>query len=95
MTGASSEAVRAHVVLPRELVEAVDEVVGRRGRSRFFAEAAREKLARVRLARAARKAAGSLADVDVPGWETSESAEEWVRTTRRADDARLRHSQEE
>ena len=80
----TEEAVRTHVVLPRELVESVDQLVGRRARSRFFAEAAAEKLSRLRLARAAKRAAGSLADAPIPGWETSESAAAWVRDLRYA-----------
>ena len=90
-----SESVRAHVVLPKPLVDAVDRQVGQRGRSRFVAEAVDEKLARLRLARAATRAAGSLHDVDVPGWETSESSSEWGRDSRRADDDRLRASRED
>ena len=43
----------------------------------------------------ARKVAGSLADVDIPGWETSESAAEWVRASRQVDEARLRRILEE
>ncbi len=87
----SKENVRAHVIVPKELIEAVDDLVGKRGRSRFFAEAAEEKLARRRLEETARKAAGSLAAVDIPGWETSESSAEWVRASRTADEARMRH----
>ena len=78
----SEAKVRTHVVLPRELVQAVDELVGRRGRSRFLREALEEKLACLRLIRAAEKAAGSLADTNIPGWETSESTVEWVRALR-------------
>lgn len=73
---------RAHVVMPRELAEQVDELVGERGRSRFIAEAVAEKLARLRLLRAAEGAAGSLKDVDIPGWETRESTEAWIRQSR-------------
>jgi hypothetical protein len=29
--------------------------------------------------------AGSLADVDIPGWESSEAAEQWVEELRKAD----------
>jgi len=36
----SSERRRAHVVMPVELVREIDALVGRRGRSRFFEEAA-------------------------------------------------------
>ena len=81
----SNEVVRTHIVIPKELVESVDEIVGRRGRSRFFTEAVEEKLARLKLIHAANKAVGSLANVDIPGWETSESAAEWIRSSRRAD----------
>ena len=85
----TKEAVRTHVVLPRELVEELDELVGPRHRSDFIAEATKEKLAHLKLVRAAEKFAGSLADVDIPGWETSESAAEWVRELRRGADKRL------
>ena len=33
----------------------------------------------------AHRLAGSLADVDIPGWETNEAAERWVEELRRAD----------
>jgi metal-responsive CopG/Arc/MetJ family transcriptional regulator len=82
--------MRAHVVVPEELVREVDQLVGSRKRSQFFADAVREKLARVKLVEAARKAAGSLADVDIPGWESSEAAAAWVRASRQADEQRLR-----
>ncbi len=86
----SRETVRINVTIPKELVESVDELVGRRGRSKFFAEAVAEKLAREKRSRLAREVAGSLANVDIPGWETSESTVEWVRASRRRDDERLR-----
>jgi hypothetical protein len=82
----SQATVRTHVVIPRELVASVDRLVGRGRRSAFFAEAAAEKLARLRLAAVAEQAAGSLAAVDVPGWETPEAASAWVRGSRAADD---------
>lgn len=86
--------VRTHVVIRRELVKSVDELVGRRSRSKFFAEAVEEKLARIRLTKLARKAVGSLANVETPGWETSESAAEWVSSSRTADENRARRPQE-
>jgi hypothetical protein len=82
------ESIRTHIVVPRELVESVDELVGPRARSKFFVEAVEEKLARARLARIARRTVGSLADADIPGWETSESTAEWVRDSRRAGEPR-------
>lgn len=81
---------RTHVVMPKGLVASIDRVVGRRRRSRFIAEAAEEKLIRLRRIAAFHKVAGSLAESDIPGWETSEAAAEWVRASRRADEERLR-----
>ena len=74
---------RAHVVMPQELIEEVDELVGPRRRSRFVQEAVEEKLRRLRRIRAYDDFADSLADADIPGWETSESTIEWVRAQRR------------
>ncbi len=85
----SKEAMRTHVIIPKELVDSIDELVGTRNRSRFFTEAVEEKLSRVRLVNAARKLKGSLAEADIPGWERSESAAEWVRSSRRRDDEKL------
>ena len=84
------ETTRTHVIVPKKLVESVDELVGRRQRSRFFVEAVAEKLARARLAKVAKNVAGSLANVDIPGWESSEAAVEWVRASRAADDSKLK-----
>jgi len=42
----------------------------------------RTKENRRKLAKAAEKAGGSLEHVGTPGWETSESAAEWVRASR-------------
>jgi metal-responsive CopG/Arc/MetJ family transcriptional regulator len=76
---------RAHIVMPTELVEEIDAQVGPRRRSRFVQEAVEEKLRRQRLQTSLAEMAGSLADVDIPGWETQESAAEWVRALRRGD----------
>ena len=76
---------RAHIVMPAELVEEIDAQVGPRRRSRFVQEAVEEKLRRQRLQASLTEMAGSLADVDIPGWVTSEAAAEWVRALRRGD----------
>jgi metal-responsive CopG/Arc/MetJ family transcriptional regulator len=75
--------VRTHVVMPKEVVDEIDELVGPRRRSEFLTELAQKELRRRRLLEAFDRAAGSLAEVEIPGWETSESAEEWVRNLRR------------
>jgi predicted transcriptional regulator len=91
----SSETVRAHIVISKELVEEVDRLVGPRRRSEFIAEAVAEKLAHERLLQAALKVGGSLANVDIPGWETPESTIEWVRALRKENDKHLREDRDE
>jgi hypothetical protein len=71
--------------MPAELVEEIDAQVGPRKRSRFVQEAVEEKLRRQRLQTSLAEMAGSLADVDIPGWETPEAAADWVRALRRGD----------
>lgn len=76
---------RAHVVMPAELIAEVDGQVGPRGRSRYIQEAVEEKLRREKLLKSLDEMAGSLAGYDIPGWESSAAAAEWVRALRRGD----------
>jgi antitoxin component of MazEF toxin-antitoxin module len=75
------------VILPPDLVEAIDDEVGQEDRCAFIQGATRAKLKtlpedverrRERLLAALDKMAGSLADVYIPEWETPESAATWV-----------------
>ena len=47
--------------------------------------------ARRRLLEAAERVAGSLADEDIPGWNTPDEILGWVRALRRDGDARIAH----
>lgn len=85
----SEEMMRTHVVIPKALVETIDALVGKRRRSEFLSEAAEKEVRRLKLIKAAEKAGGSLEHVGIPGWESSESAAEWVRASRRTDNERL------
>lgn len=82
--------MRTHIIVPDELIKEVDKVVGPRRRSSFITEAIERELKHERLMKSARKVAGSLKDVDIPGWETRESAAKWVHDSRHADDEKLR-----
>ena len=84
---ATSRKQRVHVVFPTALIDEIDALVGPRKRSQFIEEAAGEKLRQERLRAALPEMAGSLADVDIPGWETPESAAAWVRSLRDGDSA--------
>jgi metal-responsive CopG/Arc/MetJ family transcriptional regulator len=87
--------LRAHVIVPEDLLREVDALVGQRKRSDFFVEAAREKVDRMKLRKAAHEFAGFLKDADTPHWETPEATSEWVRSLRRESDERAYSRREE
>jgi hypothetical protein len=76
---------RTHVILSDEVIAAIDDRVGERGRSRFLEEAAREKLERLALEAAIRDGAGLLKEKDYPYWRDTSTVQEWVRTSRRGE----------
>jgi metal-responsive CopG/Arc/MetJ family transcriptional regulator len=78
---------RAHIILPEELVEEIDQLVGRRGRSAFIARAATAEIKRVRQLNALQKAAGSWKDENHP--EIAVGAASWVSHLRKESDERL------
>ena len=80
--------VRAHVVLPEDLIDRVDRVAGKRRRSRFVEEAVREKLAREALVAALATGAGVLHVDDYPNWSSPEAASAWVAGVRQLDETR-------
>ena len=73
---------RTHVVISDDLVEAIDARVGQRGRSRFFEEAAREKLRRLALEESLRSTSGIVDPARYPQWRDATTTREWVRKTR-------------
>lgn len=73
--------VRTNLLLPEDLVEQLDRVAGPRGRSRYVAEAVRERLRRDERMAAISAAAGIWRDH--PLFPTDESVVEWVRELRR------------
>ena len=76
---------RVHITLPSDVADAIDQFVGSGRRGQFIAEAVEQELWRRRLLVALDEMSGSLADADIPGWDTSESAAEWVRAIRRSE----------
>jgi Arc/MetJ-type ribon-helix-helix transcriptional regulator len=80
---------RAHVVLPEGLLEEIDRQVGRRKRSQFLAEAAREKLQRDGLLSALDETAGVFRDEFISVWDATDDPARWVGESRRLDAERL------
>ncbi len=77
---------RTHVVLDDDVIAAIDQLVGQRGRSRFLEQAAREKLERAQLDRALSSSAGTVTGEEYPEFMDQASINEWVRAQRRTDD---------
>lgn len=80
---------RVHVVLPTDLLERVDELVGPRGRSQFMAEATDELVRRKRLLKALEDLKDIPKDFGPPEWDTPEGTSAWVRQLREESDDRL------
>jgi hypothetical protein len=78
---------RIHVILSDDVIAAIDERVGERGRSRFLQQAAAETLARFELGEALDSFAGVLDERSYPQFRDQQSINQWVRAQRRTEDA--------
>ncbi|MGH7203798.1 MAG: hypothetical protein ACREHC_05135 [Candidatus Levyibacteriota bacterium] len=74
--------MRAHIVIPDELIKKVDEVVGPRRRSAFMVEAIEAKLQRERVLKAVKATLHLPPPKAIPEWNTPESASQWVHDQR-------------
>jgi len=80
---------KAHLVFPQDLLQALDKVVGKRGRSKFVVEATRKELKRIQFLQALREAAGSWKDEEHPELR-EKGTYQWVREQREAEDRRFK-----
>ena len=78
--------MRTHVILPDDLVKAVDNEAGKGKRSQFIEEAVREKLRKDALLSALRRTAGTISAKGHPEWDTPEDVASWVRNLRKQSD---------
>ncbi len=78
---------RTHIIIPLELVAQIDNMVGKRGRSRFLVEAARKELNRLRLEQVLTKTVGVWKDKDHP--ELKKGSAHWVTQLRKDEESRL------
>ena len=72
--------LRTHVVIPAPLVNEIDRIVGKRGRSSFLVQAAEKELQRLRQVKALERVAGAWKDKDHP--ELRGGSAKWVKTLR-------------
>jgi metal-responsive CopG/Arc/MetJ family transcriptional regulator len=78
---------RAHVILPIDVVTEIDKLVGKRGRSAFIAEVARDEIQRRQQRNALRAAKGAWKDEDHP--ELKDGAAAWVSQIRSESEKRF------
>lgn len=76
---------RTHVIMSDEVLAAIDEIVGKRGRSRFLEQAASEKLERLALEEAIGATAGVARGKGYLHWRDRDATAAWVRKTRRTE----------
>jgi hypothetical protein len=81
---------KAHLVLPRDILEEVDQIAGKRKRSLFIAEATREKLQRERFSKALEETQGAWNDRNHPDLKTARDMEKYVGDKRQSYRKRLK-----
>ena len=72
---------RTHIVIPEQLIQEIDTLVGKRGRSSFLTEAAWKEVRRRRMLEALSQATGSWKDKDHP--ELKVGAAKYVQRVRK------------
>lgn len=82
--------VKAHLVFPVELLETIDKLVGKRKRSKFMTEAAKEKIAREKFLKALQEAAGSWKDDNHPELSYLMDINKYVEEIREGSEKRFR-----
>jgi len=77
---------RTHILLPEDLAREIDALAGRRGRSAFLVETAREAVRRRKLLRFLEGESASWKEQDHP--ELAKGPASWVRKLRRQSESR-------
>lgn len=80
---------KAHLVFPEEILNAVDEVAGKRRRSLFIVEATKEKLERERFLKALERTKGAWTDERHPELKSKRDLKRYLREKRRSYRKRL------
>jgi len=81
---------KTHLVFPKELLEMIDKLIGKRKRSQFVVEATKEKLAREKFGKMLKRAAGCWTDKNHPELKTKRDVDRYVRNLRKSADRRLK-----
>lgn len=81
---------KTHLVFPTELLGTIDQLVGKRKRSKFVVEAAREKIARERFLKALNEAAGAWTDENHPDLSSNNDIRRYLDRARNSYQERIR-----
>lgn len=82
--------IRTHVIIPSDTLEAVDSLVGKRGRSKFIREATEEKIRQARFHKALEVSSGAWKDEDHPELSSVDDIGKYVSDMRKDNDKRLK-----
>ncbi|MBM4305744.1 MAG: hypothetical protein FJ123_03310 [Deltaproteobacteria bacterium] len=75
---------KAYLVIPAEILEEVDKIVGKKRRSLFIAEATREKLEKERFLKILEETHGTWTDQNHPELRTNKDVERYIREKRQS-----------
>ena len=81
---------KAHLVIPHDLLEEVDQIAGKRKRSLFIAEATREKLHKERFLKTLDETQGAWSDKNHPDLKTTRDMEQFISDKRQSYRKRLK-----
>jgi metal-responsive CopG/Arc/MetJ family transcriptional regulator len=81
---------KAHLVIPHDLLEEVDQIAGKRKRSLFIAEATREKLQKERFLKTLDETQGAWSDKNHPDLKTTRDMEQFISDKRQSYRKRLK-----
>ena len=82
--------VKAHITLPKNILETIDKLAGKRGRSKFMKEAAEEKIDRERFLKALKESVGAWKDKNHPELSSIKDIHRYVRKMREESNKRLK-----
>jgi Arc/MetJ-type ribon-helix-helix transcriptional regulator len=75
--------IATNLSLPKDLVDELDELAGKRNRSAFVEEAVRYRLRREKLRQSWESVRGAWAGKGPPEWDEPDGVANWVRALRR------------
>lgn len=81
---------KVHLTFPPKIIGEIDNLVGKRGRSKFVAEAAKEKINREKFSRSLRECAGAWKSENHPELSSTEHVVKFVEKIRKESQERLR-----